>query len=51
MEQSLPTISFQNNKQWMEFDNIQVTEGKLAVMMYAEKSKRIGYNVIKIEKI
>lgn len=51
VEQSLPTISFQNNKQWMEFDNIQVTEGKLAVMMYAEKSKRIGYNVIKIEKI
>lgn len=51
VEQSLPAISFQNNKQWMEFDNIQVTEGKLAVMMYAEKSKRIGYNAIKIEKI
>lgn len=51
VEQSLPTISFQNNKQWMEFDNIQVTEGKLAVMMYAEKSKRIGYNAIKIERI
>lgn len=51
VEQSLPAISFQNNKQWMEFDNIQVTEGKLAVMMYAEKSKRIGFNAIKIEKM
>lgn len=51
VELSLPAISFQNNKQWMEFENIQVTEGKLAVMMYAEKSKRIGYNAIKIEKI
>lgn len=51
VEQSLPSISFQNNKQWMVFDNIQVTAGKLAIMMYADKSKRIGFNAIKIEKI
>lgn len=50
-EQKLPTLSFQHNTTWMEFDNIVVTEGKLAIMMWGDKSKRIGWNVIKVEKI
>lgn len=49
-EQVLPTLSFQNNTTWMEFENIVVSDGKLAIMMWADKSKRIGWNVIKIEK-
>lgn len=51
VEQTLPSLSLTNNKTWMEFDNIVVNDGKLAIMMWAEKSKRIGFNAIKIEKI
>ncbi|WP_308745189.1 Ig-like domain-containing protein [uncultured Bacteroides sp.] len=51
VEQTLPSLSLTNNKTWMEFDNIVVDDGKLAIMMWAEKSKRIGFNAIKIEKM
>ena len=51
VEQTLPSLSLTNNKTWMEFDNIVVDDEKLAIMMWAEKSKRIGFNAIKIEKI
>lgn len=50
VEMNLPSLSFTNNTTWMEFDDIVVDEGKLAIMMWAEKSKRIGFNAIKIEK-
>lgn len=48
---ALPVLSFQNNTTWMEFDNIVVTDGKLAILMHGEKNKRIGWNAIKVEKI
>ena len=51
VEQVLPTLLFQNNTTWMEFNNIVVNDGKLAIMMWADKSKRIGWNAIKVEKI
>lgn len=51
VERVLPALSFQNNSTWMEFDNIVVNDGKLAIMMWADKSRRIGFNVIKVEKI
>ena len=51
VEKTLPALSFQNNTTWMEFEGIVVNDGKLAIMMLANKSKRLGFNVIKIEKI
>lgn len=51
IEMSLPSMSLTDNETWMEFDNIVVSDGKLAIMMWAEKSRSIGFNAIKIEKI
>lgn len=49
-EMTLPSLSLMNNTTWMEFDNIVVDDGNLAIMMWGDVNKRIGYSAIKIEK-
>ena len=44
----LPQLSLMNNTTWMEFDDIVVSDGKLAIMMWADISNRIGFNAVKI---
>ena len=50
VEMELPQLSLMNNTTWMEFDDIVVSDGKLAIMMWADISKRIGFNAVKIER-
>ena len=48
VEMELPQLSLMNNTTWMEFDDIVVSDGKLAIMMWADISNRIGFNAVKI---
>ena len=41
----------ESHKDVLLFIGIVVTGGQLAIMMWADKSKKIGFNAIKIEKV
>lgn len=54
MEQTLPTPAFSltnNSKNWFEFSNIVVTDGKLLIKIWAEKSRYFGINFIELLKM
>lgn len=54
VEQTLPTPAFSltnNSKNWFEFTNIAVTDGKLLIKIWAEKSRYFGINFIELLKM
>ncbi|WP_294141565.1 Ig-like domain-containing protein [uncultured Sanguibacteroides sp.] len=54
VEQTLPTPAFSltnNSVNWFEFTNIAVTDGKLLIKIWSEKSKYFGINFIELLKL